>query len=186
MTREAGTAAQENVTPFGSHRPDRGDAGLLKGRCKGEDQRQVEYLTSQVKESLQILFAGTHYAEEETGFFLQQSNLEIPMPLRSVWTLWSFLGSCRVGSSILLQNIQLSCTTLCGTLPSFILYLYFCVSDVQNSKYMFSDLFWCVSSQKGIFFYKETAKWLCRNILKVSTCGRYSWYPPFSILVSVV
>lgn len=97
MTREPGIAAQQNVTPFGSQRPDRGDVGLLKGSCKvGGDWRQVEYSTLQMKESLQIPFA-TYYAEEGIGFFLRQSNPEIPMPLGSVRTLWSSLGSCRAG-----------------------------------------------------------------------------------------
>lgn len=72
---------QESTVSFGSHRPGRGDTGLLEGRCKGEDWRQLQYLILQIKESLKIPLAGACYTEEKAGFFLQQSNPEIPVPL---------------------------------------------------------------------------------------------------------
>lgn len=67
---------------LGSHRPGRGDAGLLEGRCKVEEWRQLRYLILLIKESLTIPLAGMCYA----GFFLQQSSLEIPVPLTSACT----------------------------------------------------------------------------------------------------
>lgn len=66
---------------FGSHRPGRGDTGLLEGRGKGEEWRQLQYLILQIKESLKIPLAGTCYADKKAGFFLQQCNTEIPVPL---------------------------------------------------------------------------------------------------------
>lgn len=66
---------------FGSHRPGRGDTGLLEGKCEGKEWRQLQYLILQMKESSKIPLVGTCYAEEKAGFFLQQSNPEIPVPL---------------------------------------------------------------------------------------------------------
>lgn len=97
-----------------------------RGAVEPEEWRQMQYLILQIKESLTIPLAGTGYAEKKACFFLQQSSSEVPVPLAFACTQ---LLSIWQGLTLLYVTLMhhLGCNS------SFVLYLYFCVSDVQIS-----------------------------------------------------